>query len=224
MISLVNEIPKISLPLAEVIKINCAYNSYRDIALFWVQDKSRAVISMLDGNMVIYNDDANIDELREFIGVVSPQSVFSDISTLTKLFGESIHRVCVMKSEYSFTNDTPSDEINSTDIYKLLDVDGLELPPYEYFAVDFCHRLNHGGLKYFALKGKCAAIGIFDGQAVLVNGIASHQSGMGSLALGGLLSQYDVPSVAVCEKEIMPFYLKNNFNHAYDAGYWRKNP
>ena len=34
MINLVSKIPKISLPLAEVVKINCTYNSYKDIAMF----------------------------------------------------------------------------------------------------------------------------------------------------------------------------------------------
>ncbi len=222
MISLVCEIPKLCLPYAEVVKINCNYNSYRDVAFFWTQDGDKAVISMLDGNMTIYNNCANIEELREFIGVISPQSVFSDADTLTALYGERFHRVCVVKSEHNFACDIKSETLNSSEIYALLTAHGLELPPYEYFAVDFCHRLNHGYLKYFALKQKCAAIGISDGQAVLVNGIASHQKGMGSVALGGLLSQYDCCALAVCEKEIMPFYLKNNFNYTYDAGYWRK--
>lgn len=224
MISLVSQIPKINLPLAEAVKINCTYQSYKDIALFWVQDQNKAVISMLDGNMVLYNNSDNIDELREFINVISPLSVFSDANTMQKLFGENFHRVCVVKSEYIFKNDEQSDILNSDEIYKLLDIDGLNLPPYEHFAVDFCYRLNHGQLKYFALKDKCAAIGISDGQVVLVNGIASHQKGMGSTALKGLLSQYSIAALAVCEKEIMPFYLKNNFSHSYNAGYWRKTP
>lgn len=224
MISMTNEIPKLSLSCAEVVKINCTYNSYRDIALFWVQNDTRAVISMLDGNMVVFNNGADIDELREFIGVISPASVFSDAETLGKLYGQDFQKVCVMKSDYNFRCDTPSQTLSSAEIYRLLNVDGLELPHYEYFAVDFCHRLNHGTLKYFALKDKCAAIGISDGQAVLVNGIASRQKGMGSLALSGLLSRYQVPVFAVCEEHIVPFYLKNNFSHSYNAGYWRKNP
>ena len=224
MINLVTEIPKISLPLAEVVKINCTYDAYRDIALFWVQDETRAIISMLDGNMVIYNNDADCDELREFIAVISPSSVFSDANTLTEIFGERFHKVCVVKRQEKFLCDSKSDTVNSSEIYKLLCVKELELPPYEYFAVDFCHRLNGRQLKYFALKEKGAAIGISDGQAVLVNGIASHQKGMGSILLGGLLSQYDIPCVAVCEDSVMPFYLKNNFSLSYFAGYWRKNP
>ncbi len=223
MILLVNEIPKLDLPRAEVVKINCTYNAYGDIALFWVQDTNKAIISMLDGNMVIYNNGANIDELREFIGVISPLSVFGDADTLRQIFGDAFHRVYVMKSEHSFKCDILSQTVNSDEIYKLLDVKGIELPPYEHFAVDFCHKLNHGQLKYFAIKQICAAIGISDSKTVLVNGIASHKKGMGTVALAGLLSQYNATALAVCEKEIMPFYLKNNFNHAYDAGYWRKN-
>lgn len=223
MISLVNEIPKLTPLLAEVVKINCTYNSYRDVALFWTQDKTRAVISMLDGNMVIYNNDANIDELREFIGVISPASVFSDAKTLTQLFGDNFHEVCVVKSENKFTCSEKSDIVSSNEMYNLLNVKGLSLPPYEFFAVDFCHRLNRGELKYFAQKDLCAAIGISDGQAVLVNGIASHKKGMGTVALQGLLSQYDITAIAVCEKAVMPFYLKCDFKRAYKAGYWRKN-
>ncbi len=223
MISLVNEIPKIKSPHAEIIKINCNYNLYKDIALFWMQNETQSIISMLDGNMVIFNQDADIDELREFINVISPLSVFSDSQTLSDLFGEKFHRVCVMKSEYKFTCDIPSDVVNSIQIYNLLDVDGLQLPTYEYFAVDFCYRLNHGHLKYYARKNLCAAIGVSDGQAVLVNGIASHKKGMGTVALGGLLSQYEIPAIAVCEEQIVPFYVKNNFSLWYTAGYWRKN-
>lgn len=224
MICLVKEIPKLSLPLAEVVKINCNYSSYSNFALFWVQNDTDAVISMLDGNMVVYNRNADIEELREFINVISPQSVFSDANTMNKLFKDKFHKVCVMQSEDNFICDRQSHTLSSDEIYRLLDIKGLEMPPYEHFAVDFCHRLNHGALKYFAIKDLCAAIGISDGHTVLVNGIASHQKGMGTLALGGLLSQYNVPALAVCEKQIMPFYLKNNFSLAYTAGYWRKNP
>ena len=223
MISLVNEIPKLNLPLAEVVKINCTYNLYKDIAMFWLQNENNAIISMLDGNMTIYNNGADCDELRQFINVISPLSVFSDAKTLEKLFENKFHRVCVVKSEHRFDCNLQSDALNSSEIYRLLDVDGLQLPPYEHFAVDFCYRLNHGQLKYFALKNKCAAITISDGQAALLNGIASHQKGMGRAALCGVLAGYNMHCLAVCEESVLPFYLKNNFYHIYDAGYWRKN-
>ncbi len=224
MISLAINLKPISQCLAEAVKINCLYASYRDIALFWVQNGGDAVISMLDGNMTIYNRSADIAELREFIRVIAPSSVFSDSDTLTSLFGDDFHKVCVMKSEHLFKSDLQSDRLTSDQIYELLNVDGLTLPDYEHFAVDFCHRLNHGGLKYFSLKNTCAAIALFDLHCALINGIASHKKGMGSAALRGVLSSVDTKTaLAVCEHHIKPFYIKNHFYHSYDAGYWRKN-
>lgn len=223
MICITQKIDKIKDISPQAVKINCIYELYNDVALFWEQDNNKAVICMLDGNMVVYNNDADIDELREFINVISPTSVFSDAETMEKLFDNNFHRVCVMKSTQNFSSDVISDELNSKEIYSLLDVNGIELPPYEYFAVDFCHRLNSGRLKYFALNKTCVAVTITDGQAVLLNGIASHKKGMGSVALRGVLSQESLPCMAVCEQAVKPFYLKNNFIYACDAGYWRKN-
>ncbi len=224
MISLKTEIPPINLPLAEAVKINCLYACYPDITLFWVQNDGDAVIAMLDGNMTVFNKSADIDELYEFINVIAPNNIFSDADTLTALFGDTFHRVCVMTSDKSFECDMVSGTLTSDQMYKLLSVEGLSIPDYQYFAVDFCHRLRCGSLKYFALKEKCAAIAFFDGQAVLINGIVSHQKGMGSIALCGVLSNFkNQPAVAVCEKDVMPFYIKNDFHHSYDAGYWRKN-
>ncbi len=223
MISLINDLKPIPLCLAETVKINCLYKSYNDIALFWQQDNGKAIISMIDGNMTIYNRCADTDELREFINVISPLSVFSDADTLTSLFGDNFHRVCVMKSEHKFNSGLQSDNLSSEQIYRLLDVGGLSLPEYKYFATDFCHRLNHGNLKYFALKENCVAVAIFDRYSVLINGIASHKKGMGSVALNELLSHFETQTaIAVCEEQIKPFYIKNNFYHSYYAGYWRK--
>ncbi|MDO4608204.1 MAG: hypothetical protein Q4B40_03330 [Clostridia bacterium] len=223
MINLTKDLKPIPLCLAEAVKINCLYALYSDIALFWQQNGGDAIISMLDGNMTIYNRSADIDELREFINIISPSSVFSDADTLTALFGDGFHRVCVMKSEHRFKSDLKSDRLTSDQIYKLLDVDGLTLPVFEHFAVDFCHRLNHGGLKYFAHKNTCAAIAVFDPYSALINGIASHKKGMGSVALNALLSNFNVQTaIAVCEQDIKPFYIKNHFYHSYYAGYWRK--
>lgn len=223
MILLKDKIKKIKGATAEAVKINCIYEAYSDIALFWEQDDQKAIISMLDGNMVIFNRNADCDELKQFINVVSPLSVFSDVDTLTKLFGKNFHKVCVMQCNKNFVSNQISDKISSDEIYKLLDVNGLNLPQFEHFAVDFCHRLNCGQLKYFCLKDECAAVTISDGQAVLLNGIASHKKGRGTVALKGVLSQRKPPYIAVCEEAVKPFYLKNNFKHIYDVGYWRKD-
>lgn len=223
MIKLTKNLPKIFAPKAELIKINCNFQIYPDDALFWVQNGQEALISMLDGNMVIFNNGADTEELREFIAVISPSSVFADADTLSLLYGEDFERVCVVASNEEFVCDTPSDSISSDRLYALLSVDGLSLPPYEYFAPDFCRRLNHGGLGYYAKSGECAAITITDGEYTLLNGISSHKKGMGSVALCGALSRVESGyALAVCKEELLPFYLKNDFEHIYDGGYWRK--
>ncbi len=223
MISLTKDLSPINLPLAEAVKINCLYKSYSDIALFWKQNDGDAIISMLDGNMTIYNKSANIDELLEFVRVISPSSIFSDANTLTLLFGEKFHRVCVMKSHARYECLISSDTLSSRQAYDLLNIEGLSLPDYEHFAVDFCHRLNHGHLKYFAIEDKCIAVAIFDESTALINGIASHEKGFGRVALGGLLASLSHTPIAVCEDKLKPFYIKNHFFHSYDAGYWRKS-
>lgn len=224
MILLTDKLSPIPLPLAEAVKINCLFASYSDVALFWLQNDGDAVISMLDGNMTVYNKNADIDELREFINVLSPASVFSDAKTLTQLFGDGFCRVCVMQSHARYERFTESNTLTSKEVYDLLNVNGLELPNYEHFAVDFCHRLNHGYLKYFGIKDKCIAVAVFDEHSLLINGIASHQKGLGRVALSGVLSLLNEHTpIAVCEQSVKPFYIKNHFFHSYDAGYWRKN-
>lgn len=221
MIKFTKNPPAVKAHCAEAVKINSAREMYSDIALFWVQNNGDSIIGMLDGNMVIYNNAADTDELREFVSVIAPKTVFSDSDTLSALFGDAFHTVCVMQSDANYISDLQSDRLCSKEIYNLLDVDGLSLPPYEFFAVDFCHRLNHGGLDYFAIKDSCCAVCISGGETVLINGIASHSKGMGTAALNGVLSKYTGKTfLAVCEKDLCDFYLKNNFKLSYLAGYW----
>lgn len=221
MIKLVESIPELFLPRAEVIKINCNRDIYPDEALFWVQNGDKAIISMLDGNMAIYENGADFEELCDFINVISPRSVFSDAKTLTSLFGDDFERVYVMRSRGEYKCDTPSDKLSSREIYELLRVDGLELPDYEHFAPDFCRRLNRGALNYYARRGECAAVTISDGAHTLLNGIASNVKGGGTRALCGVL-QGTNGAIAVCRDKLQKFYIKNGFEHIYDAGYWRK--
>ena len=63
MITLTNELPEITTDSAELIKIRCLYDAYKndDKVLFWCQDGDRAVISMTDGNMIIHNRSADIE-------------------------------------------------------------------------------------------------------------------------------------------------------------------
>ena len=207
----------------ELFKIQCSIEAYPDEALSWQQSPDGAAISMLDGHMVIHDYNADYEELKGFLRMMAPQSVFSSAETLRKLGLEDFEKVGVyVKREDSFC-DMESHDLSSDQLYKILSVEGLELPEYEYFAVDFCHRLNYGLAHYFALEDTCAAITFNSGDYCLVNGVASHKKGMGSVALDGVLSQNKGKTVyCVCQDEVSGFYKKNGFEYLYDAGYWRK--
>lgn len=225
MISLVNELPEISQNNAEIIKINCLFDCYgadKDV-LFWVQDNGKSVISMTDGNMIIYNNNADFEELSQFVRVLSPACVFSDKETLEKLKLFPPENINVMYRKADIEGDTVSDSLSSKEIYNLLDVKGLSLPEYPYFAVDYCRRLNMGGANYFALKEKCAVISFNSGDKAIINGLASHQKGYGSVALKAILQKnYGRDFLVCCRDKVKGFYQKNGFIKLYDAGYWVK--
>jgi hypothetical protein len=226
MITLINELPKFQNATAEMIKINCLFDNYKNdnSVLFWAQDNNKCVISMTDGNMIIHNNNAETDELHEFLNVLNPVCVFSDMNTLLSLGltpDENINVVCRKADVPAFM---PSDQLSSSELYTLLDVEGLSLPEYPYFAVDYCRRLNNGFANYFALKDKCAVITFNSGENSIINGLASHEKGYGSIALKGALHKNNGKMLyACCRDKILPFYLKNGFQKLYNAGYWVKN-
>ncbi len=225
MISLVNELPKTDILSAEMVKIGCLFDCYKNDnhVLFWTQDGDKAIISMTDGNMIIYNNNADIEELSHFVSVLGPVCIFSDIKTLTTLGCVPDENINIMHRKADIEGETIGDTMSSKEIYDLLDVDGLSLPEYPYFAVDYCRRLNKGGAKYFALKEKCAVITFNSGTKAIINGLASRQKGYGSVALTAALQQnYGKDFLVCCRDSVKGFYEKNGFKKIYNAGYWVK--
>ncbi len=224
MITLTNNIPAAELS-AESIKINCLFDSYKndDSVLFWVQDEGKAVISMTDGNMIIHNKSADLEELKTFVDVLNPACIFSDMETLKGIDRTPPENINIMHRKTNITGETAGDTLSSKEIYDLLDVKGLSLPEYPYFAVDYCKRLNHGFANYFAIKSKCAIITFNTGEFAIINGLASHQKGYGSIALKAALQKnYGKEFLVCCRDSVMEFYRKNGFEKLYNAGYWVK--
>ena len=226
MISLINTLPEFAGLSAEMVNINCLFDSYKNDSnvMFWAQDGDKCVIAMTDGNMIIHNNNADFEELSEFISVLSPVCVFSDSQTLEKLSLIPDENINVVYKKADLEGQAVSDTLSSDELYRLLDVDGLSLPDYPHFAVDFCRRLNHGFAKYFALKDKCAVITFNSGDKAIINGLASHEKGYGTVAIKGILQKnYGKDFLACCRDSVLPFYLKNGFKKLYNAGYWVKN-
>lgn len=226
MISLINELPKFSCLSAELVKIYCLYDSYKTdpSVMFWSQDSDKCLIALTDGNMIIYNRNADFEELNEFVEVLSPVCIYSDYETLKNLNRLPSENINVVYRKADILGDTPCDDLKSDELYKLLDVDGLSLPDYPHFAVDYCRRKNLGFAKAFAIKDKCAVITFNSGDIAIINGLASHEKGYGSIALKGILQKnYGKAFLACCRDSVLPFYLKNGFIKLYNAGYWVKN-
>ena len=226
MINLINKLPVLSNISAEMVKINCLYDSYKNdpSVMFWAQDNDKCIIAMTDGNMIIHNNNADILELAEFVDVLSPACVFSDIDTLQAINRIPDENINVVYRKADVEGITPCDELKSDELYELLDVDGLSLPNYPHFAVDYCKRKNLGFAKAFAIRDKCAVITFNSGDNAIINGLASHEKGYGSIAIKGILQKnYGKDFFACCRDSVLPFYLKNGFIKLYNAGYWVKN-
>ncbi len=226
MISLVKKIPNLNVLSAEWVKIKCLYDSYKndDRVMFWTQDQDKCLITLSDGNMIIYNSCADIEELSGFVDVIDPACVFSDYDTLCGIGRKPKERINIVYRKADVECDTVSDRLSSKEIYALLDVEGLSLPEYPYFAVDYCHRLNRGYAHCFAIKNECCAVSFNCTDKAIMNGIASHKKGMGSVALKGILNiNHGRDFLACCRDSVLGFYKKNGFTHLYYGGYWVKN-
>ena len=225
MITLVNNIPRLDTLTAEAVKINCLFDSYKNDnhVMFWIQDDNKAIISMTDGNMIIQNNSADIKELKEFIDLLSPVCVFSDLNTLIAINREPSENINIMFRKCDIKAEIKGDSLSSKEIYNLLNVDGLSLPEYPYFAVDYCKRLNGGYADYFAIKDKCAVITFNTRNSAIVNGIASHSKGYGSIALKAIINKnYGRDLLVCCRDSVKEFYKKYGFKKLYNAGYWVK--
>ncbi len=224
MVKLVEQIPELTVLSAEWVKIKCLYNSYKNDpkVMFWTQDQT-GIIALTEGNMIIYNNGGDAEELAEFVDVINPACVFSDYETLCAIGKKPKERINIIYRRADIEGETECDVLSSKEIYDLLDVDGLSLPEYPYFAVDYCHRLNHGFADYFAIRDKCCAVTFNCGDKAIMNGIASREKGMGSIALRGIIQKnFGRDFLVCCRDSVLGFYKKNGFCHQYYGGYWVK--
>ena len=222
MIALTDFLPEASELNAEYVRIKCLFDCYKDDkdVLFWEQNGGKAYISLASGDMTVFCENGDLTEIKEFISVISPRSIFGSLEALKKLGFSDIHSVFVMSRKADILGETIGDSLKSREIYDILNVKEFSLPEYPYFAVDFCRRINHGTADYFAIKDKCAAISFHTGNYALLNGIASREKGLGTAALRAILQKnYGRELIVCCEENLIGFYEKNGFKKLYKAGY-----
>ena len=222
MIALTDFLPEASELNAEYVRIKCLFDCYKDDkdVLFWEQNGGKAYISLASGDMTVFCENGDLTEIKEFISVISPRSIFGSLEALKKLGFSDIHSVFVMSRKADILGETIGDSLKSREIYDILNVKEFSLPEYPYFAVDFCRRINHGTADYFAIKDQCAAISFHTGNYALLNGIVSREKGLGTVALRAILQKnYGRELIVCCEENLIGFYEKNGFKKLYKAGY-----
>ena len=225
MITLINTLPEASFPSAEYIRLKCLFDCYKDDkdVLFWEQDGGKAYFSLAGGDMTVFCENGDLEEIKEFISVISPGSIFGSLKVLERIGLKGVHSVYVMSRKADILGETVGDSLKSREIYDILNVKEFSLPEYPYFAVDLCRRLNRGLGDYFAIRDKCAAVSFHTGDYALLNGIVSREKGLGTVALRAILQKnYGRELLLCCEENLIGFYEKNGFKKLYKAGYWCK--
>ena len=205
---------------AEMLKIENLFTAYGDEAQLFCQSGGDTVIFLLGKDAII---SGNADgEIKSFLSFIRPDSVFSTAENLKTLFGSFREaNVLILKKPPKISGNAFADSLSSREAYDILNADSFDLPPYEYFATDYCRRLNRGLIKVFAKKGLCAAVTLEGDKYRMLAGIASHKKGLGGALLTCAVSG-DKPVLCVAEDALLPFYTKYGFEPLYKAGYWRK--
>lgn len=233
MVTLIKDIPKLKIESAAYTKICChaeAYIDYEKIALFWKQtdenENITALISLVDSVMTIFNNGADIFELKEFLKCISPIGVFTDLKT-AKLLDLKIETECeslIIKPPFSSEN-VAENTCAGIDYAINIVSSRLNVGNKEVFKADLMHRIRHN-CATFVTTDFSAAFCLYSDDYSIVSGIAvkkdSSKSGIGSATLKRLLlSNRERPMLVCAEDKNVPFYLKNGFSIIERCAYCR---
>lgn len=185
----------------------------------WVQrvnGRTTALISRQGGRLNITAEEADFEEIKEFIKVIGFSEIFCEKEVAVGLGFGGFEEFTVLKGksekELEFSEIPPL-----YDLYTALKQgeDGqINLPDFEVFAPDLSHRLRHG-YGVAILKNFGGAVAFLSEFGSVINGISVKKEergrGLGSLLLCELL-KYLQGDVLVCtDDKTARFYIKNGF-------------
>ena len=232
MIALIKEIPKITpnVALAKILCHHTAYGKYEKIALFWAQydenNRTTAVISLVDNVCTLYFDNGDTDEMASFLHMLSPRGVFTDKATAELLKLKVVTDCTVLLKKPPHENPNKIENVYRGVLY-VCDVlsERLNIEDKQALYADIVHRINHGCAATVASDSSAAAI-IYSDNIAVINGIAVKENmsskGLGSATLNRLLECVRARDVFVCaEAHNVPFYIKNGFEKIDLAAYCR---
>lgn len=156
---------KTDLFTVRILSLLKAYGTAYDFASFYKQtdDNGRitAILSRLDNDLTLSYENANTDEIIEFVTVIGFSSLLTDeFFPFDCRYDEGVVMSAVRKNEFHM----PYAEID--EYPKLMDLYNFEdygTADFESWYVDVSHRIRHGCGKAYALtvNGEIASSGIF---------------------------------------------------------------
>lgn len=210
-----------------------AYGTGERFLEHWVQledNKPRAVISRMDGNITIFCENVN-DELLEFIEAVGYNTVFADKELFPQYWSGEVLMKFVRKPETEISDNI---DFNPTirEIYSVLERcrgEDFEIPDFDSFYPDMSHRVRHNLSRILAyrLDGQaiaCCMTSAETGNCAIISGVAclSEYRGKGYASklvakIAEALSDRDI--FVFCREELVGFYSGLGFSSIDIRGY-----
>jgi len=217
MIALTEALPQKEPTCAAEIRIYSLFKAYgnSNLACFWQQQDDKgvttALISKMDGAVTLYaSDNADTDEIEQFISVVGAQTVLSN--TPLKLEGETV------LYQFSYAPKIPAEIETAQPDYKA--VYGVmstrfNMPTYDVWYPDMCHRVRHGTAQLIS-DGNAALCGLLGGNSMLVVGLCSIPDCKGQGTATKLLKKIANSTLAknyfvLAEEKLKQYYVNQNF-------------
>lgn len=151
-----------------------AYGNDNSVLLCWLQysgEQVTAAVCSLQGDVMAQTGEgADLDELRQFLSVIAPRSLYSSV----RLYEEQAeHPVYARNIVGGGRFELPDFKA----AYKVLERN-FTLPEFEYWYVDMSHRCRHGHSVCVADADGAAGAHYYGGTAILC-GIAAAEQGTG---------------------------------------------
>ncbi len=192
-----------------------AYGTGKPFCTAWRQEGT--IICRIDGNMTLFGDEFDADEIKSFIGAVGAKTLTCSASAAQKL-GYDYKKYTVMKATRGVR--AAADFSPSCDtVYEMLreGEDGsITLPDRVAFIADLSHRIRHGTAAACVYKSAVCVMPYITDAGALICGVATEKSGRGSgfagICVASLVDKVGLPSFVVCEEALIPFYKKFGFS------------
>lgn len=191
-----------------------AYGTARPFCTSWRQDDT--LICRIDGNMTLYGEDFDPEEIKSFIDAVGAKTLCCSVVAAEKL-GYPYKKYKVMRADKGASVAAEFDSPLDT-VYKLLcegDDGEIFLPDREAFIADLSHRIRHGTALACVYKSAVCVVPYIAEGGALICGVATEKTARGSgfagMCVNAAVNRVKLPTFVICTDSLVPFYKKFGF-------------